>query len=432
MKIKKSALFVLSALTIFNVNQLIAQQESTISIDSLSKTVLHLREELNKSKQLNISGYMQPQWQYIDSAGAPSFAGGDFSNGSSKYYSRFMMRRGRVKFKYDYKNVQFVLLPDITEKGIFMRETFIKISDPWLKMFSLTAGMWQDQFGFELIQSSSARETPERARFLQNLFPTERDLGAFITMALPKSSCFYGLKLDAAVMNGSAGVSSEFDSHKDFTGRLSYSKTSKNEKTSFGLGVSSYYGGYRIGNVKDYHCTTLSNGLHGYTLSTDTANYDRVARRIYIGCDIQLSVDSKIGITTIRAEYAQGEQPGTEKSSKSIGAPPVSSIYHRQFNGAYVYLIQSIGKSPFQLVLKYDWYDPNVKLSGKDVGKSGSNTKVADIRYDTYGFGLNYRLNSNVKLMAYYDYVINESTNIVGYAKDIKDNVVTIRLQYKF
>jgi predicted porin len=251
-------------------------------------------------------------------------------------------------------------------------------------------------------------------------------------MALPKSSCFYGLKLDAAVMNGSAGVSSEFDSHKDFTGRLSYSKTSKNEKTSFGLGVSSYYGGYRIGNVKDYHCTTLSNGLHGYTLSTDTANYDRVARRIYIGCDIQLSVDSKIGITTIRAEYAQGEQPGTEKSSKSIGAPPVSSIYHRQFNGAYVYLIQSIGKSPFQLVLKYDWYDPNVKLSGKDVGKSGSNTKVADIRYDTYGFGLNYRLNSNVKLMAYYDYVINESTNIVGYAKDIKDNVVTIRLQYKF
>lgn len=429
---KKNAFVVLSILTILTTGQLLAQRDNNFYIDSLSGRVTQLTGEMAKLKQLNISGYIQPQWQYIDSAGAPSVAGGDFSAGSNKYYSRFMIRRGRIKFKYDYKNVQFVLQPDITEKGVFMRETFLKISDPWVKVFSLTAGMWQDQFGFELTQSSSARETPEHARFLQNLFPTESDLGAFITIAPGKSSSFYGLKLDAAVMNGSAGIAPEFDSHKDFTGRLSYSRTSKNEKTSFGIGVSSYYGGYRIGNVKDYNITTSSTGLEAYTPSADTADYNRVAKRIYFGFDFQLSIDSKIGNTTIRAEYAFGEQPGTDKSSKSLGAPPVSGIYHRQFDGAYVYLIQNIRQSKFQVVAKYDWYDPNIKLSGRDIGKTGTNTKVADIRFDTYGFGINYKLNANMKITAYYDYVVNESTNVSGYAKDIKDNVVTVRIQYKF
>ena len=82
---------------------------------------------------------------------------------------------------------------------------------------------------------------------------------------------------------------------------------------------------------------------------------------------------------------------------------------------------------------KYDWYDPNVKIAGKEIGKSGTNTKnIGDIRFDTYGFGLNYRVHSNVKLMVYYDYVINEGTMLTNYAKDISDNVVTVRMQYKF
>ena len=84
------------------------------------------------------------------------------------------------------------------------------------------------------------------------------------------------------------------------------------------------------------------------------------------------------------------------------------------------------------MVAKYDWYDPNIKISGKEIGKTGTNTKVGDIRFDTFGFGCNYRIATNLKLMDYYDIVKNESTLINGYTKDIRDNVITIRMQYKY
>ena len=343
------------------------------------------------------------------------------------------MRRGRFKFTYDYENVQLMINTDATEKGLAMRETFVKVTDPWLNMFSLTAGLLQVQFGFEVTQSSSVRETPERARYNQILFSTERDLGAFGSVVFPKTSSLYGFKIDAAVMNGVAGVNPEFDSHKDFTGRLQYGRTTKNEKVVYAIGASYYQGGYRLGTVKDYNLTTLSNGDMGYQFASDTANYNRVGKRIYMGADAQLSFDWKIGITTLRAEYITGEQPGVAANSLSPKAAPTAAVYHRNFDGAYFYFIQNIGQSKFQAVAKYDWYDPNVKIAGKEIGKTGTNTKnIGDIRFDTYGFGLTYRINTNTKLVMYYDIVKNEETVVPGYLHDIKDNVTTLRMQIKF
>ncbi len=426
----KITLFALAALL---NNTVKAQEAEQNPLDTLATSVNNLNEEIRKIKRLELTGYLQPQWQYIDSAGAPSVAAGDFvSSTGNKYYSRFMMRRGRIKFTYTNKNVMYMLNTDWTEKGVNIRETYIKISDPWLNMLSLTAGLLQVQFGYEVTQSSSSRETPERARYNQMLFPTERDMGAFGTVQFPKTSPLAGLKFVGAVMNGSAGITPEFDNHKDFTGRLSYNKTTKNEKVTFGAGASSYYGGYKTGSVKDYNFTTLKNGDKGFDFAADTANYYRVAKRIYMGVDAQVSIDWLIGITTLRVDYIQGEQPGTDKASKSPGALPASNIYHRNFEGAYGYFIQNIGQSKFQLVAKYDWYDPNVKISGNDIGKAGTKTNLGDVRFDTYGFGLNYYMNQNVKVMAYYDMVANEKTLLPGYDVDIKDNVFTLRTQFKF
>lgn len=433
MSIKRNVLLTTILASLMLITPTLRSQEDTESPhDTLARTVQNIVDDLNKMKRLKITGYIQPQWQYIDSAGAPSVAGGDFTNGTNKYYSRFMMRRGRFKFTYDFQNVRYMVNTDITEKGLAMRETYIKITDPWAKMFSITAGLLQDQFGFELTQSSSERETPERARYNQTLFPTERDLGIFGCVIFPKTSSLNGLKIDAAVMNGSAGVAPEFDSHKDFTGRMQYTRTTKSEKVAYGIGASGYYGGYRIGSPKDYEFTTLANGDKGFVFAPDTINYNRVAKRIYVSVDAQMTFDWKAGFTTLRAEYIQGEQPGTDKTNRSPGAPPTSAIYQRTFNGAYFYFIQDIGESKFQVMAKYDWYDPNVKIGGKEIGKAATNTKLADIRFDTFGFGITYHLNANVKLMTYYDIVKNEKTLVTGYADDIKDNVVTVRLQLKF
>jgi hypothetical protein len=433
MKLKASFILTLAALmtAAFNL-KLIAQEVQESPLDTLTRSVQNLTDEINKMKRLRISGYIQPQYQYIDSAGAPSVAGGDFVNGSNKYFSRFMMRRGRVKFTYEHKNVTFVLQPDMTEKGLFMRETYITIRDPWANVAALTAGCLQVPFGWELGYSSQLRETPERARMMQVLFPVERDLGAFLTLQAPKTSVMNGLRVDLAVMNGSAGVASEFDNNKDYSARLQYSKTSSNEKFTFAVAGSYYYGGYRIGNVKDFEWGTLTNGDEGFVYNKDTANYERIGERHYMGADFQTSLDWAAGMTTIRGEFITGTQPGTSSNSRSVGAPPTSTIYQRDFNGAYFYLLQNIAQTKFQLMAKYDWYDPNLKVSGKEIGATGNGTKTGDIRFDTYGFGLTYRLNANVKIVGYYDYVINESTKLAGYGQDIRDNVTTVRIQFRF
>lgn len=432
----KKLIILLSVPFIF-ANKTLAQETTESPLDTLTRTVATLMDDNLKAKRLKITGYVQPQFQIIDSAGAQSFAGGDFGNGgTTKYDNRFTMRRGRFKFTYTFSNVLLMVNIDARETGLSMRETYAKISDPWLNMFSLTAGLLQTQFGFELTQSSGDRETPERARYNQVLFPVERDLGAFGSMVVPKSSKLYGLKLDVGYMNGAAGVAPEFDSYKDMTGRIQYTKSTKSEKIIFSAGASYYNGGYRIGAQKDYRFTTLANGDKGFDFSLDTANYNRIARKEYFGADVQASMDLPFGITTIRAEYIQGEQPGTnasnQRANNSLGALPTAPIYHRHFNGAYFYLIQDIGHSKFQMVLKYDWYDPNVNISGMDIGKTGTGTNTGDIRFDTYGFGVNYHINAYAKVMAYYDFVKNENTSVTAYKKDVKDNVFTLRFQIKF
>ncbi len=85
-----------------------------------------------------------------------------------------------------------------------------------------------------------------------------------------------------------------------------------------------------------------------------------------------------------------------------------------------------------QLLVKYDWYDPNTKVSGTEIGAAGSNFTAANIRYSTLGVGyLNY-LTENVKLVVYYAHVKNEKTALPGYTNDLKDNVFTFRIQFRF
>jgi hypothetical protein len=55
-----------------------------------------------------------------------------------------------------------------------------------------------------------------------------------------------------------------------------------------------------------------------------------------------------------------------------------------------LYFLQHIVNIKYQLILKLDWYDPNAKVSGDDIGKTGNNLTMADIRYITLGAGYTY------------------------------------------
>lgn len=440
--------------------------------DTVATALARINSDIDAFKRLKISGYLQPQYQVADSAGIPSFAGGNFTSGTSPVDKRFMLRRARLKFVYDtpindkgWSTSQYVLQFDISEKGVVIKDVYAKITDPWTGWFSVTGGMQNRPFGFEIGYSSSLRESPERGRMSQIIFPNERDLGGMLTIQGPKLSRWNWIKLEAGMFNGTGGPStvgqffpagnttpvfggsntSDFDSYKDFIGHLTVSRTNKSEKVAWAVGVSMYDGGYRIDTVNVYKSATDSAGVAGFT--TDIKKSDNMlisdyhnrgkAERKYMGADAQVSIEWAPGITTLRAEYIQGEQPGTSSSTTSPASQVFSDIYKRKFNGAYFYFLQNIGQLPWQVIVKYDWYDPNTDVQGDDLGKSVQSTfkktNGTDVKYTTLGLGLAYRWDSNVKITAYYDNVKNEtSSHLSGFTKDIPDNVFTLRMQYKF
>ena len=451
--------------------------------DTLPGHVAGIRQELDVLKRIKISGYIQAQYQITDSAGSQGFAGGNFAPGVDK---RFILRESRLKLQYDapinekgWSTSQFVFQIDASQNGLALKDMYAKFTDPWSGWFSITAGMQNRPFGFEIVYSSSLRESPDRGRMSQIIFPGERDLGAMLTIQGTKLSNWDWIKLDLGMFNGTgapgAGASvNDFDKFKDFIGHIGLSKSYKSELIKWGLGASYYKGGFRQDVADNYKFGTDANSVKGFMIDKKKAdiNTSLVAqlsvKRTSVGFDGQINIDWLPGITTLRAEYIQGKQPATSGSSASPSSLPSSTvttftsvttidttsgaaattttaktstipsdIYTRNFNGAYFYFLQNIGNSPWQTIIKYDWYDPNTDIKGDEIGKSVASgfkaSNATDLKYSTWGFGLAYRWDANVKLTAYYDLVTNEtSKNLSGATNDIKDNVFTLRAQVKF
>jgi hypothetical protein len=209
------------ALAICGFGEAIAQQTNS---DSLSAQVDALKKDVGVLKRIKISGYIQPQFQVADSAGQPSFGGGNFAPGQDM---RFQVRRARVKLQYNSapnsKGIsisQFTFQPEVTEKGIALKEAYARITDPWYGWASIQVGMFDNPFGFECPYSSSLRESPERGRMSQLHFPNESEVGAMLSIHAPKDSKLKGIRWDISILNGNGGPSagvdvSDFDSRKD-------------------------------------------------------------------------------------------------------------------------------------------------------------------------------------------------------------------------
>ncbi|MBN1462919.1 MAG: hypothetical protein JXQ69_05165 [Paludibacteraceae bacterium] len=432
--ISKSAFAVILLFSAGTNGTIFSQEKAPIEAEI--PLVNQLQSEFNKSKLLKISGYVQAQYQLADTAGISSFAGGNFGKGTN---NRFMVRRGRIKLTYDNKFSKAVLQFDMTEKGLGIKDAYVTITEPWLKTISLTGGIFDRPFGYEISYSSSVRETPERSRVYQTLFPGERDLGGKLSFQAPKTSNWNLVKLEVGLLNGN-GPNVETDAYKDISGRLSVSKTSSSKKFSWGLGSSYYIGGFSAKTDSLY--TTKKVNEQSVFVKDSIAHGSKLDRE-YIGFDGQVSVNWWLGKTQVRAEYLLGTQTSTEKSSSSLTAAINADAYSRNFEGYYVYFIQDIFKTALQAVVKYDVYDPNIHVAGNTIGLPAptdyKKTGEADIKYATLGIGLNYQWNKHVKIMAYYDMVTNETTinskhdsTLKDLSKDRKDNVFTLRVQYKF
>jgi phosphate-selective porin len=404
--------------------------------DTIGQAIRKLQGDVAVLKRIKFSGYVQPQLQFIDSAGAPSFEGGDFPSGVNK---RFRVRRAEFKTMYDNGKTQIVANIDITQSGVGIKDAYGRFTEQKLQAFSLTAGIFNRPFGWECPTSGSIIESPDRSRIVQTLFPGERDLGMQLTFQMPVSSKLHPLKIEGGMFNGNGNSSTQdYDFQKDFIGHITWISASKNENITYGIGASYYSGGIVNSNKFVWNKIGVidTTGKIGWMVDSTSTNKGQVSARQYIGFDAQFSINWMIGITTIRGEFISGQQPGSSSSSKSpdkeTATPPAADTYVRQFSGGNVYFAQNIWTTKWQVLVKYDWYDPNTQVSGTQIGKAGSKLTKADIKYTTIGLGLIYHLDNNVKIVAYYDMVTNESTSLGGYTKDILDNVFTLRLQYKF
>jgi len=406
-------------------------------VDTTSETGKGLLSIYKKYDHLRFGGYIQPEFQVASSKGIKTFEGPIFGERVS---NRFLLRRSRIRIDYAHFNeehaagVQFVFQFDANERGFTVRDVWGRIFENKYKLFAFTTGMFARPFGYETNLSSSDRESPERGRMNQTLMKSERDLGAMISFDARKEiHPFKNLKIDVGLFNGQGIASTgEFDNNKDLITRVSLKPTKFKNKVLLSAGASMLYGG--LENNTKYYFTTV-DGAAGKQVQVDSSlsNLGKVEPRRYYGADIQLKVKTKAGYTELRGEVITGKQTANANSSET----PVdlltgtSGFYTRNFRGAYFYFLRNIFSSKHQLILKYDFYDPNTKVSKKEIGTAAGFT-TADIKYNTVGVGyLNY-ITPNVKLVLYYAKVNNESTSLSGYTKDAKDDVFTCRLQFRF
>ncbi|HSU27391.1 MAG TPA: hypothetical protein VLJ68_03360, partial [Chitinophagaceae bacterium] len=115
--------------------------------------------------------------------------------------------------------------------------------------------------------------------------------------------------------------------------------------------------------------------------------------------------------------------PQRAHAQTASGRPIGNSIFN---------ILQYIVNMKHQLVIKFDWYDPNIKVTGKDIGKPASSLNNADVQFSTLGIGYVYYINAQTKVTFYYSIIRNEKCLLAGYTSDQKDDVFTWRLQFRF
>ncbi|MFZ4523177.1 MAG: hypothetical protein ACOYNC_15815 [Bacteroidales bacterium] len=463
-------------------------------IGGVEERIATAEGDLAKLTKIKLSGYIQAQFLHYEASNAyPD--------------NVFMLRRVRIKFQYEPVNgVVFVLQPDFQPGNITLKDAYVQLNDRWLKTFSLFAGKF-NRPNYEVEYSSSSREVPERSRVIRAIYPDERATGAKLEIAPPKLP----LKVQLAIFNGNDGLSipdasganinplnNDFDNHKDFMGRVTYT-FKLGQIGALGIGAHGYYGAIKA------NTTDLLKSDYTYNKSLD--NVGKLIKKNWVGFEAQLYFDF-LGGLALKGEYIFGVNgtPGYNSKATVVGPQVVSGAKNdtlflttttsvtntnrpaieRNFSGYYVYLIKNIGKH-HQIAARYDYYDPNTKLSSDLIGVnswdgsvatkttdkytySGTNPVVAsnaqtkttvknslasgtaDIKYQTITLAYSYFFDDNIKIMLGYEIPMNKKVGVNAkgdgnvittyavngvpgswdYSDAIKQNTLTLRLQVKF
>lgn len=371
-------------------------------LNALDDRVLVNEADLSKLNKIKVSGYIQSQWESY---------GADLEK-SNGYNNTFYIRRARIKFTYEaLDGVKFVLQPDFSTGNISLKDAYAVVNIPKLKNWTLWAGQ-MNRPDYEVEYSSSQREVLERSRVIRTIYPGEREVGVKLEYAGTKIP----LKFQLMAMNGNftGAQAKDVDSQKDIMARLVYSVKLPGAGIGIDFGPNVYYGGNLSKNNKYFK---NSDG----TLDSLKSVW-KYLNKNWVGGEIQIFADV-LGGMAIKGEYITGinsslsSVAATSTMAQMLASP---SLYNN-FSGYYIYFIKNIGPKN-QFVAKYDYYDPNTKLSG--------DAAVNNIYYKTWTLAWQYYLNDFIRISLNYEMPKNEIN--ASNPTDKKDNTLGVRIQAKF
>jgi phosphate-selective porin len=371
-------------------------------LNALDDRVLVNESDLGKLNKIKVSGYIQAQYE---------FYGKDLEK-SNGYDNTFFIRRARVKFTYEATDgVKFVLQPDLSTGNLALKDAYAVVNLPKLKNWTLWAGQ-MNRPNYEIEYSSSSREVLERSRVTTTIYPGEREIGAKLEYNGTKIPILF----QAMVMNGNftGTQAKDIDSKKDVMARLVYSVKIPEAGLGIDFGANHYFGG-NLAKTNKY--VKNSDG----TLDS-LNNVWKYLDKHWTGGEVRIYADI-LGGLSVKAEYVSGTNSvaSTIATTSTNAQKKASPNLYNNFAGYYIYFIKNIGAKN-QFVARYDYYDPNTKLSGDAAGSS--------INYKTWTLAWQYYLNENIRITLNYLMPKNE-TNATNPA-DLKDNIFTVRVQAKF
>ncbi|MBN1980455.1 MAG: hypothetical protein JW795_02915, partial [Chitinivibrionales bacterium] len=412
----------------------------TGKIDGLQESYLETKSTVDKLSKIKMSGYVQAQVRYTDTmllntnaSGATAYQIGSFQGGAFPANTKTVVqvRRARLKVSYQTPLTEATVQLDMLPAGVSIKDAYCRFVEPFIKSVAFKAGVMARPFGFEGMYSSGSREMPESSRLIQTVFPQDYDLGVALEY-LPVDNLSQAARIFTVmtgIFNGN-GIGDENDNYKDIIGRLGVTLPLTSINLAVDGGFSGYYG--KVNSTADTAYKTVNKRMVAYV-----GNLQKEFDRQYLGADIQMYYDiAGLGGISLRGEFITGKHPGT-KSSSSI-YKPYNNVARRKIRGYYASVVQNIGPK-FQLVGRYDVFDPNTDVIGDEIRNNAGFT-AADIKYQTTGFGILYHYDENIKFTLYYDNIRNEEVNsdlssnatMKIFTKDLKDDVVTFRMQYKF
>lgn len=369
-------------------------------------------------ENLRLNGYVQTDFELSEKEGN-TYLGPAYSvarDGNSDYYFRYGVYRGLVRATFESDKGSGALEINVTEAGVIPLVAYLQF-DPY-KWLSFQAGLLNIDYGYELAVPSSIFETIERSAFTRLLFPKEHDLGFKFTLTYPFKDKKNNLTLSLGMTSGN-GINKIVDKQMNFMSHLKYDY--KGDIFSFGVGTSYYEGLTNNAGDKIYK---VKNNIWQ---EESTLPNKKNARR-YINFELQLGYASQLGLSTLRGETTFGLQPSRKDNFSSQDNNSYNYedafAYQRHFLGYTFCFIQKFDKlPPLSLVAKYSYFDKNTQLSSKEV------ENITDLCMQNFGFGAIWEFNSHIKAYLFYDMYNNETNNIF---KQFKDNVLHLRLQYKF